>query len=198
MDFDIQRCTRRCAASGRELAPGEAYYSVLRRQGAELVRADYAADRWRGPGADCLGWWKSQMPDRDAGRAKLAPNDVLLELFRQLEALPEKQDMRFVLALLLVRRRVLQVEESPQDDPKSMALFCPRDESTCRVTSLMPSEERIEEIQEELARLLYPESAQPARPKTTTKRLCLESSREWGELTIPSSVVSEHGVEGDK
>ncbi len=158
MDFDIQRCTRRCAASGRELAPGEVFYSVLRRQGADLVRADYAADGWRGPGDDCLGWWKSRMPERDAGRARLAPNDVLLELFQQLAAVPEKQDMRFVLALLLVRRRVLQVEESLAADANSMALYCPRDESTCHITSLMPSEERIEEIQNELARLLYPES----------------------------------------
>jgi hypothetical protein len=158
MDFDIQRCTRRCAASGRELAPGEEYYSVLRRQGAELARADYAADHWTGPPDDCLGWWKSRMPDADTSRAKLAPNDVLLELFRQLEAVPEKQDMRFVLALLLVRRRVLQVEESARDDANSMGLYCPRDESAYRVTSLMPSEERIDQIQDELARLLYPES----------------------------------------
>jgi hypothetical protein len=158
MEFDIQRCTRRCAASGRELAPGEAFFSVLRRQGAELVRADFAADRWTGPPDDCLGWWKSRMPERETGRAKLAPNDVLLELFQQLEAVPEKQDMRFVLALLLVRRRVLQVEDSPQDDANSMRLYCPRDENTYHVTSLMPSEERIGQIQDELARLLYPES----------------------------------------
>jgi hypothetical protein len=160
MDFEIQRCTRRCAASGRELAPGEAYFSVLRRQGAELARADYAAAAWRGPPDDCVGWWKSRMPDRDAGRAKLAPNDVLLELFRQLEAVPEKQDLRFVLALLLVRRRVLQVEEPPVVDAKIMVLYCPRDESTYRVESSMPSDERIEQIQEELARLLYPENIQ--------------------------------------
>src|SRR5207247_10877299 len=115
MDFEIQRCTRRCAASGRELGPGEAFYSVLRRQGAELLRLDYAAHQWTGPPDDCLGWWKSRMPDRDASRAKLAPNDVLLQLFQQLEAVPEKQDLRFVLALLLVRRRVLQVDEGRQD-----------------------------------------------------------------------------------
>jgi hypothetical protein len=157
MDFEIQRCTRRCAASGRELAPGEAFFSVLRRHGAELARADYAAEAWTGPPDDCLGWWKSRMPDRDTGRAKLAPNDVLLQLFQQLEAVPDKQDMRFVLALLLVRRRVLQVETSSADDANYMTLFCPRDESTCRVATLMPDDERTEQIQDELARLLYPD-----------------------------------------
>lgn len=169
MDFDIQRCTRRCAASGRELAPGEVFYSVLRRQGAELTRADYAADHWAGPGDDCLGWWKSRMPGREA-RAKLAPNDVLLQLFQQLEAVPEKQDMRFVLALLLVRRRVLQVEESPQDDARSMTLYCPRDESTYRISTLTPGEERIDRIQDELARLLYPDSVETPEPTDQPQR----------------------------
>src|SRR5437879_3265269 len=31
-----------------------------------------------------------------------------------------------------------------------------------------------------------------------TKRLCLESSGEWDELTIPRSIVSKHGVEGNE
>ena len=61
---------------------------------------------------------------------RLVEIDVLLELFQQLAAVPEKQDMRFVLALLLVRRRVLQVEESPEADANVMKLYCPRDEST--------------------------------------------------------------------
>jgi hypothetical protein len=160
MDFEIQRCTRHCAASGRELAPGEVFFSVLRRQGAELVRSDYAADAWTGPPEDCTGWWKSRMPTRETGRPKLAPNDALLQLFQQLEAVPDKQDMRFVLALLLVRRRVLQVEESAADDANYMALFCPRDESTYRVANLVPDEGRIEQIQAELARVLYPDNVE--------------------------------------
>jgi len=100
------------------------------------------------------------MPDAAAGRAKLAPNDVLLQLFQQLEAVPEKEDMRFVLALLLVRRRVLQVEDRGADDATCMTLYCPRDENTYRVTSLTPDDERIEQIQDELARLLYPDQVE--------------------------------------
>ncbi len=29
IDYEIQRCTRHCAASGRELVEGETFYSVL-------------------------------------------------------------------------------------------------------------------------------------------------------------------------
>ena len=49
MDFEVKRCTRRCAASDRELQPGEPFYSMLIQQGAELVRQDFAESHWQGP-----------------------------------------------------------------------------------------------------------------------------------------------------
>ena len=36
LDFDIQRFTRHCHATGRELSPGEAFYSVLVSEGERL------------------------------------------------------------------------------------------------------------------------------------------------------------------
>ena len=84
MQYEIQRCTRHCFVSGRELAPGEAFYSVLVAEGAQLHRYDYAADAWKGPPTDAVGWWKSQVPDRNANRRHWAPNDVMLRFFDEL------------------------------------------------------------------------------------------------------------------
>ncbi len=78
-------------------------------------------------------------------------------MFVNLEGVADKQDMRLVLGLLLVRRRVLRLEQ-PETDPagcETMVLFNPRDELTYRVPSVMPSTERVQEIQDELSRLLY-------------------------------------------
>jgi hypothetical protein len=159
MDFEIARCSRRCAVSDREFAPGEVFYSLLATQGAEIVRRDYSAEHWPGPDEACLGWWKSRMPARDERRGKLAPNDVLLRLFQQLESQPDKQDMRYVLALLLVRRRVFQVEAGAETKPAdSLVLYCARDGSTCRVPAMMPDDRRVEQIQNELAQLLFADS----------------------------------------
>ncbi len=171
MDFEVQRCTRRCASSQRELSAGEPFYSVLRAEAAAtgpavVVRYDYAEDAWSGPPQDCVGWWKSRMPEKEEQKGKLAPNDVLLRLFQQLEDQEDKEDMRFVLALLLVRRRVLQLEDEKRDEVDDatgedvMLLYCSRDESTYRVRSATPDDERVEEIQDELARLLFAEPSQ--------------------------------------
>lgn len=170
MDFEVQRCTRRCASSQRELAAGEPFYSVLRAEAAAtgpavVVRYDYAEDAWNGPPQDCVGWWKSRMPAKEEQKGKLAPNDVLLRLFQQLEDQADKDDMRYVLALLLVRRRVLQLEDEKRDEVDDaseedvMSLYCPRDESTYRVRAATPDDDRVEEIQNELTRLLFADTS---------------------------------------
>ena len=162
LDFEIQRSTRRCAATDRPLEPGEVCYSVLEVQGAEIVRKDYSASAWTAPPAEAFGWWKSRVPEPNAKKIKLAPNDVLLELFDQLAERPENEDMRYVLALLLVRRRVLRLDGPalPATEPLSaggvevMSVFCPLREAMYEVPVVIPSDERIEEIQQQLGELL--------------------------------------------
>lgn len=166
LDFEVQRCTRRCAATDRPLEPGETCYSVLEVQGANVIRKDYCQSAWSGPPVEALGWWMMRIPEQSAKKVKLAPNDVLLELFDQLAEQPFQEDMRYVLALLLVRRRVLRVEAplelaSATTDPGSRAMseetlvvYSPKRETTYEVNATMPSNERIEEIQRQLSELL--------------------------------------------
>jgi hypothetical protein len=160
MDYEIQRCTRRCAVTDKELGPGEEFYSALIQEGAQLLRKDYSLDAWSGPPEGAVGWWKSRMPDPKAKRVGWAPNDVMLDLFEQLEDQPDKSDMRFLLALLLVRRRVMRQEDSEQDERgrEMLVLYCPRREATYKVPAVTPNETRLKEIQDELAKLLFAEA----------------------------------------
>jgi hypothetical protein len=160
LDFEVQRCTRCCAATERALNPGDECYSVLQVEGANVVRKDYCPDAWNGAPETAFGWWKSRVPEPTAKKIKLAPNEVLLELFDQLAEQSEQQDLRYVLALLLVRRRVLRIDvahDQPQDtqhDGETMTLYCPKRDTTCEVAVAMPSGERIDEIQQQLSELL--------------------------------------------
>ena len=156
LDFEVQRCTRRCAKTDRELRPGEWFYSVLVSEGSETVRYDYCTDAWEEPPEDAVAWWKSQMPEANAKKANWAPNDVMLDYFQQLDGQADKLDVRYILALLMVRRRVLRLEENEvdQNGGESLVLFCPRNDVEYRVAVAMPDPARAEEIQEELAHLL--------------------------------------------
>jgi hypothetical protein len=167
MDYEIHRSTRHCAKTGRELKPGEAFYSALTTAGAELVREDYSAEAWEGPPAEALGWWKSHVPSPDAKKLHWAPNDVMLDLFEQLADDRAQADLRYVLALLLIRRRVLRLEDTVTDETtgeksgetseagETMVLYCPRRESEHRIAAVPPTAQRVSEIQQELARLLF-------------------------------------------
>lgn len=157
LDFDVQRCTRRCSASGRDLRPGDTCYSVLVPRGAQVARLDFAADAWKGPPDDALGWWKGRVPEGGATRTACAPNDVMLDYFDHLAHFPDKSDVRYVLALLLVRRRVIRLENTVTDEhgQETLVVFCPRNEQDVHIPAILPDDERIAEIQTELSTLLF-------------------------------------------
>jgi hypothetical protein len=156
-DFEFQRCTRRCAKTGAELRPGQPFYSVLVERGGQIVRIDYSEQGWEGAPEDALGWWKSQIPAPDAQKIHWAPNDVMLHYFEQLEGQPNKEDVRYVLTLLMIRRRLLRLDatETNAEGREVLVLFCPRNEQQYQVPISSPTEERVTAIQEELGRLLY-------------------------------------------
>jgi len=156
MDYEVQHSARCCSSTGREFAPGETYYSVLVAEDAETRRYDYAAEAWRGPPAEAIGWWKSQIPDRKAAKKHWAPNDVMLDFWDELADQPEKQDMRYVLTLLLIRRRVLRMEEEKhnQEGQEVVVVYCPRRETTHEIPVVIPEQSRVDQIQNDLAVLL--------------------------------------------
>ncbi len=156
MDYEFQHGVRCCSATGRQFTPGETYYSVLVAEGAELKRYDYAADAWPGPPEAAIGWWQSQVPGADASRKRWAPNDVMLQFWDELAKEPDKGDMRYVLTLLLARRRVFRFEGEKDESPRrdALSVYCPRRDASYEVPLVVPSPERADQIQEELASLL--------------------------------------------
>jgi hypothetical protein len=156
MDYEVQSFTRRCSATGREFVPGEWYYSVLMAEGAELKRYDYSIDAWQGPPAEAIGHWKSQVPDQTSKRKHWAPNDIILQFFDELSQQPDKQDIYYVLALLLIRRRVFRLEDEQRDQEgkEILTVYCPRRDTTYSIPAVVPDQSRIDEIQQQLTALL--------------------------------------------
>jgi hypothetical protein len=164
LDFEVQRSTRRCAATNRALEPGQTCYSVLEVQGADVVRKDYCSEAWTNPPDSALGWWKTRIPEPTAKKVKLAPNEVLLQLFDEMADRQDQEDLRYVLTLLLIRRRVLRLDlpaealqpgrSGAQSDAETMFVYCPKRDATYEVPVAMPGEARIDEIQQRLGELL--------------------------------------------
>ncbi len=158
IDFEVQRCTRQCAATSREFEPGETFFSTLIPDGAETVRKDYCLEAWTGPTEEMLGWWKARMPDPKGNRKNWAPSDVMLDYFERLEDESGKGEIRYILALLMIRRRIFRLEDALDDetnDDDTLTVYSAKREKQFHVAIAIPSASRIEEIQNELTSLLH-------------------------------------------
>jgi hypothetical protein len=129
---------------------------VLLADGADLKRLDYSSGVWQGPPPEAIGWWKSRIPERNAGKKHWAPNDVMLHFWDELAEQSDKQDMRYILTLLLIRRRVFRLEEEGRDDQgrEQLTVYCARRETTYQLPAVIPDPPRIDAIQESLSALL--------------------------------------------
>jgi hypothetical protein len=154
LDFEVHARSRKCSATDRLFEPGETFYSALVSSGADVARYDYAASAWQGPPEHCIGWWKSVVPDVRGGKMHWAPNDVMLHYFEQIAENPEKVEVRYVLTLLMIRRRVLRLEDK-DDSSGELIVFCPKNEQTYHVPIADPPAKRVAAIQDELAKLLF-------------------------------------------
>jgi hypothetical protein len=129
---------------------------------------DYSVEAWTSAPADAVASWKSQVPIETNRKPRMAPNDVLLELFDELAHAPESAELRYVLALLMIRRRIFKLEETIAADKRAgieetLVLHCPRRDETYRVPAAVPNDQRMNELQAQLATLLFTD-APPSTP----------------------------------
>jgi hypothetical protein len=153
---EIAHCTRRCAVGGRALAPNESYYSALVMERGVAVRRDYAASAWSGPPEGAFAWWQANVRGSDDLRGKLAPQDVLLDLFATLAGEPAEAEFRYVLGLLLLRRRLVKLDQTRTNaEGELLVLDCPRRDERFELRVAAPSDEKATELQRRLVELVY-------------------------------------------
>lgn len=135
MDIKLHRPRPVCSRTGRGFTAGETFVSVLVRGQGGLERLDVAPEAWDGPPPATVAWWKSRYSTSGEAGPTLAPVDVLLDALESLDADPESQPLRYLLALQLVRRRVLKIQEQRSDamPDGSISLSCRRRDREYRV-----------------------------------------------------------------
>jgi len=157
MDIKLQRPRTGCAESGREFVPGEAFYSALVRGAGSIDRVDVAAAAWRGAPEGTIAWWRSAYPAAGATGPVLAPPEVLLDALEALEDIAADEPLRYLLALQLVRRRVLRVVDDPPGTGSGdeLVLACRKRDREYRVRAVAADATAAAEVQERLVALLW-------------------------------------------
>jgi hypothetical protein len=162
MDLKLHRPHASCAHTGRPLVSGELFYSCLVRSKGKLDRIDCCSEAWQGPPEQTLAWWRSLYATPEAGGSSLAPPDVLLDVLEQLEDKPEDAALRYLVALQLVRRKVLRILDrqglghgaklAPSDQ---LVLACRKRDTQYNVQVVVPQGTEAVGLEERLSSLLW-------------------------------------------
>lgn len=156
IDYEISRCTRRCFRSGRELRPGEVVYSLLISEGESIVRRDCSLEAWQGPPDEAVGWWKTQLPKPDHAAPKMASPLIIAQRFDQLVANEADPQLLTVMALLMVRKRILKEDDASLERKGAVwRLHCGLTEQTYEIPRVAVDPRRVQSLQEVLLELLY-------------------------------------------
>jgi hypothetical protein len=121
--YDMSRPGGTCSVSGNSIEPGMRFFAALRDTPTGLQRVDVLPDHWDAiDKTDLLAFWQTTMPRPEQKKKLFVDDAILTELFERLgEATEEpKLNFRFVLGLILMRKRILSYEGSRNDDGKEI------------------------------------------------------------------------------
>ncbi len=157
MEYRIQPHTRHCVVTGRELKPGERYFTALVEENSQFIRKDYSSDAWQGPPPGAFGFWGGRVPRNTEAHKPHFDDDLLLDCFHQLEGQeePRKVNFRYVVALLLLRRKRLRfVDARLSAGGETLVVASVRDKKQHDVVNPHLSENEIATVQEEVFKVL--------------------------------------------
>lgn len=122
VDYPVGRPHGACFVSGRAIGPDEPYVAALRETPDGFERLEFTTSAWADWPAEqkssLLAFWRTTMPSGDRQKRRLLVDDeIFAELFRRLSevAEPEKLAFRFMLGLILMRKKKLVFEGSQRD-----------------------------------------------------------------------------------
>ena len=119
-DWEIKSRAHQCSRTGREFAEGEFFYTILVREGEGFLREDMSEEAWneRNENIQPFSFWRSKYEPPAPPPAEPLPRDDAEGLLRRLiqENAPAYSNVRYILALMLERKRVIRPLESSDDD----------------------------------------------------------------------------------
>ena len=153
MDYHLKPIGKTCAGTGEELIPGSRCYSVVIDHDGQRVRLDYSEAGWQGPPTGAIGHWTSTVPLPETTKTKPLDADALMRYFEQMseDANPVQEKFKYVLALLLLQKRRLQLDGSRHDgDIEYLEVSGNRGEGPYEVRHFELSDDETEQLQRDL------------------------------------------------
>lgn len=181
--WEIQARSRHCSRCERQFLDGDKYRCVLSYREEQPARRDFCEGCWDNrpqptldEGEELISWWKSTVrippppPKEEAIKRSLA--EQLLRKYLDLSE-PKHVNFRYILALMLERRRVLSQKHTVDEDPSGRTLLVyehTRTGETFLIEDPRLSLSKIDQVQAQVKEILdseeKPKEAEPTQETT--------------------------------
>lgn len=160
-EYNIRKTSGLCSVCDTQLEPGTEFTATLRGQEEELIREDFCDECWakdpKTENEEILCIWRTKVPQPTEKKKLLVDDTLLINLFERLDGAEDESKIKFryVLALVLMRKKILQYQSSKTNDQGqdiwNMRL---RGGSFYDVVDPKLSEDEIAEVSENLSEIM--------------------------------------------
>ena len=156
-DWQISKPIGVCSGTSKEFQPGEEYFAALVETENGLERRDFTIDYWQNNRPQVFCYWKTRLPDTNEKKPVFIDDDMLMSFFERLEneTDQEKINFRFVLTLILMRKRKLKYDSSKiEHDKEIWTLKVAGEKRTVQVENPHLNEDQIEQLSSQVGQIL--------------------------------------------
>jgi len=156
-DWEIRKTLGQCAGTDQEFAIGQEYFAALVETEEGFERQDFSVEYWQENKPAVYCFWKTKMIDPEHKKKLFIDDEMLMSFFERLgeETDQEKVNFRFVLTLVLMRKRKLKYLSDAVKEGREIWHMRVAGEGR-EVTVVNPhlTEDQIEELSEQMGQIM--------------------------------------------
>ena len=159
-EWEISKPLGQCCGTGKKIEYGEEYFATLVETEEGLQRRDYCSDYWQKAKPDVFCYWRTRLPNPEQKKRIFVDDEMLMAFFERLEqeSEQEKINFRFVLTLVLMRKRRLKYDSTKiEDDREVWRLKVTGEKEFVEVVNPHLDEEQIEQLSSQIGQILQVE-----------------------------------------
>jgi hypothetical protein len=159
--YEVARPRGQCAVCQTAIDPQQPLMAALRETPAGFERLDVCMNCWPDFNrSDLIGFWRTTMPQAEQKKKLFVDDEVLCQLLERLSETtePAKLNFRFVLGLILMRKRLIVYEGSRAENEREIwTVRFKGKEQTMDLLNPRLEESQIQDVSTQLSEILNEE-----------------------------------------
>ena len=157
-DWEIKKTLGQCSGTEKEFEIGEEFVAALVQTDEGLQRLDFSTGYWNDKQPEVFCFWRTKMADPEEKKKLFIDDAMLMAFFDRLaeETDSEKINFRFVLTLILMRKRKLKYDgcKIDEDGAEVWSLKVTGQDRFAKVTNPHLTEDQIEGLTAQMGQIL--------------------------------------------